>query len=72
MTTLKSSSVYHVGFSIKGEDEVDGVVDGEVDGEVNGKVDGEVYGEDGGYGWEDGHESSGAENCIGGDGVDMV
>ena len=48
MTTLKSSSVYHVGFSIKGEDEVDGGVDGEVDCEVDGEFDGEVDGKDDG------------------------
>ena len=46
LTTFKSSSDYHVGFSIKGEDEVDGVVDGEVDGEVDGKDCGEDCGED--------------------------
>ena len=38
LTTLKSSSEYHVGFSIKD----DGVVGGEVDGEVVGEVYGEV------------------------------
>ena len=38
LTTLKSSSVYHVGFSIKGKDEVDGEVDCEVDGEVDLKL----------------------------------
>ena len=42
LTTLKSSSDYHVGFPIKGEDEVDGEVDVEFDGEFNGGVDGEV------------------------------
>ena len=42
---LRLPSVYHVGFSIKGEDEVDGEVDGEVDSEVDGEVDCEVYGD---------------------------
>ena len=34
---LRLPLVYHVGFSIKGEVEVDAEVDAEVDGEVDGK-----------------------------------
>ena len=41
LTTLKSSSDYHVGFSIKGEDEVDGEVDGKDGGEDCGEDDGD-------------------------------
>ena len=37
LTTLKSSSDYHVGFSIKGEDEVDAEVDAEIDGKDGGE-----------------------------------
>ena len=43
---LRLPLIYHVGFSIKGEDEVDG----EVDGEVGGKDGGEDCGDDDGDG----------------------
>ena len=40
---LRLPLVYHIGFSIKGEDEVDGDVDGDVDGEVDDDVDGQTF-----------------------------
>ena len=39
---LRLPLVYNVGFSIKGEDEVNAEVDGEIDAEVNAEVDAEV------------------------------
>ena len=48
MTTFKSSSDYHVGFSIK----VDVEVGGEIGGEVGDEDGGDVGSEDGGdFGW---------------------
>jgi len=48
LTTFKSSSDYHVGFSIKGDVEVGGEVGGEVVGEVGGEDGGENGDDNGG------------------------
>ena len=66
MTTFKSSSVYHVGFSIKGDVEDGGEVWSEDGGDVGGEDDGEVGGE---YGGEDGGEDGGDDD--GDDGGDF-